>query len=841
MLQGKNHRRAGLTRRVTTMASPPKLDLSAARAFILFSVQPGGSGLNHRPLPPAMSAPDFYAHTHPEHPGDCSKWERLEVHLKEVADLSADFAAAFGAEEWGRLAGRWHDLGKFSEKFQQRLQGAAVQVEHTGAGAALAKELVGAYGETLAFVIAGHHAGLCNRSDRGDGNLTPLDDRVQRALPHLAECRQAVATLPVEEQARLLPAAVTLTVPEWISCGGDEARFRWHCFIRMLFAALVDADSIATERFCDAVEKKTLLRAQQIYDAPAEIQTRLDTALDALTRNAKPTAVNGERARILQWCREAAVQPRGFFTLNVPTGGGKTLASMSFALRHVVAHREKGMRRVIVAVPYTSIIEQNAKAYADYLGAHNVVEHHSNLDDFAEKEENDESTLRRRLACENWDAPVIVTTNVQLFESLFTHKRSRARKLHNIAGSVIILDEAQCVPLGYLALIVPMLRELVEHYGCTVVISTATQPAWKKRKSLPFGLPEEVLRPVIPPDAGLSWTAAFDRVSVEWPQDEVKEPYAELAVRLAAEPCVLTIVHLKKDAQALAGFLKALRPGEPLFHLSTNMCPAHRREVLVRIREAVEAFKENGTPCRVVSTQLVEAGVDLDFPVVYRAMAGVDSIAQAAGRCNREGKLAEKGRVVVFHAETDPPDGHLRHCAAITNQMITESQPQDGAAAPAGSGRQAGPDLRDPKVYEGFFVRLYMSQELDKKKLLRHATDLNFETLGTEFRIIEELPTVPVVVLYDDEARARLAQARGMAQRAGDEKVAARFALRALQPYTVAVWPQAMAKLAPALDKLFPDSPSLVLDPRLLSNCYDSVFGIVTNVEPEIPPGALNL
>jgi CRISPR-associated endonuclease/helicase Cas3 len=764
----------------------------------------------------------FYAHTND---GPEDSWEPLEVHLRQVARLAAQFASAFGAAEWGRRAGLWHDLGKYSAAFQRKLRGERLQVEHTGAGAALAKEFAGQFWQALAFAIAGHHAGLCNLVAGEKSGLTPLDERVQRSLSALEECRRNLATQSPECQAAILPASMDLTIPGRMVNSRNGAEFSQQCFIRLLFSALVDADSIATERFCDSGKLKQRLRSEQIYDAPEMIQARLDAALDAMSANAPSTDVNAQRARILRWCRETALREPGFFSLNVPTGGGKTLASMSLAMRHVVTHRQRGLRRVIVAVPYTSVIEQNADAYARALGRHNVVEHHSNLDDMVESEVNDEVTLRRRLACENWDAPVVVTTNVQLFESLFTHKRSRARKLHNIAGSVIILDEAQCVPVGYLALVVPMLRELVEHYHCSVVICTATQPAWQERKSVPFGLPKGMMRPVIPPEARLSWSAAFDRVTVEWPELNTPLPYADVAARLADEPCVLAIVHRKKDAQALVQKVARLCQGDPVFHLSTNMCPAHRREVLDRIREAVRSYKGDGTPCRVVTTQLVEAGVDLDFPVVYRAMAGVDSIAQAAGRCNREGKMAEKGRVVVFHAETPPPDGHLRHCMEITQQMITES----GSAL----------DLRDPEVYDGFFVRLYMRQDLDAKKLRRHADALNFETLGREFRLIEDSQTIPIVVLYDEEARKRLRTIQSIAAGQVGADAAARFAFRALQPYTVAVWPKGVAILGQALKPLFPESTALMLDPKLYPTSYNALFGMVTDDEPDIPPQSL--
>jgi len=770
---------------------------------------------------------NFYAHTHPDHPDDESKWEPLERHLREVAELTREYSHAFGAENWGWFAGLWHDLGKFHPDFQRKLRGDHVQIEHTGSGAALAKDLSGTYWETLAFVIAGHHAGLSNRVSREDGKLTPLDERVKRAVPQLAQSKICSSGLPESITALLFPVSVTFEIPERISKAGENSKAAWGCFVRMLFSALVDADSIATERFCSPEEKAVRLRTQPVYSSIESLQIKLDATLDHLAAGAPASEVNRERVRILHWCRAAAPQPTGFFTLNVPTGGGKTLASMSFALRHALTHRNQPMRRVIVAVPYTSIIEQNAEIYERALGAENVVQHHSNLDDFGDKEESNESTIRRRLACENWDAPVIVTTNVQLFESLFTHKRRRARKLHNIVGSVIILDEAQCVPVGFMALILPMLKDLVENYHCSVVICTATQPAWRKRKCLQCGLPENLVRQVIPPEARLSWTEALDRVEFQWPQSTARIPYEQLAHELAEHPCVLAIVHRKKDAQWLASRLTILKPNEAVFHLSTNMCPVHRRRTLAEIRIAINLWRETGVPCRVVSTQLVEAGVDLDLPVVYRAMAGLDSIAQAAGRCNREGVLSTKGRVVVFHAETDPPDGHLQHCAEITTQMLAE---YDNKL-----------DLRDTRMFEEFFMRLYTRQDLDVKKLLRHVEEMNFETVGTEFRLIEDSQTIPVVVLYDDEARARWRTVRAIAAGQAGAEVAARVAFRALQPYTVAVWPKGIAALGQALEPLLPESDTKVLDPKLYPASYDSLFGIVTDDEPVIPAHVLTI
>ncbi|HBJ87784.1 MAG TPA: CRISPR-associated endonuclease Cas3'' [Verrucomicrobiales bacterium] len=777
---------------------------------------------NSNCLNPAVT---YFAHTLEGRPQE--DWEPLERHLQEVAKLAGKFADAFGAKDWGRLAGLWHDLGKYSREFQAKLHGEHFQIEHTGAGAALAKEKIRSGWETLAFVIAGHHAGLANWQNKEDHDTsTPLVTRVERAGAMLEKCRALMEANNDEAMKQLLLMQKAPELPEWILSGGDEGRARWSCFIRMIFSALVDADSIATESFCSPEDKKTRLRAQPVYDSVEVLRERLDAHIDQLGKKAADSEVNRQRAQILNWCRESALTDRGFFTLNVPTGGGKTLAAMSFALRHVVEHRAKGMRRVIVAVPYTSIIEQNAGVYETALGAHNLIQHHSNLDDFEDREEADEATIRRRLACENWDAPVIVTTNVQLFESLFTHKRRRARKLHNIAGSVIILDEAQCVPVGYLQLIVPMLRDLVDHYGCTMVVSTATQPAWRQMRGKPaFGLPAEQMRPIIPPEAELSRVEGFDRVSIEWPKTKEPVLYEELALQLVAEPCVMAIVHRKKDAQWLARRLCELRPDEQVFHLSTNMCPVHRRSVLDKIRAAIVQFRDAGTPCRVVTTQLVEAGVDLDLPVIYRAMAGLDSITQAAGRCNREGKMAGKGRVVVFYAETEPPDPHLKRCAQITESMLFEAD------------RQL--DIRDPSTFEGYFKRQYHLADTDVKKLMRHVTDLNFETLGRELRLIDDSQQVPIVILYNEEARARLRTIQNIARSQAGEEVASRLAFRALQPYSVAVWPKGLAMLKDALEPLFPGSTALLLDPNFYPASYDAVFGLVTDDEPSIPPDRL--
>jgi CRISPR-associated endonuclease/helicase Cas3 len=766
-------------------------------------------------LNPAVTC---FAHT----TTDGRPWEPLETHLREVAKLAGEFAEAFGAKDWGHLAGLWHDLGKYLPDFQKRIRGEQIQVEHAGAGARLAAERTADAG-TLVFAIAGHHAGLTNFKVRheGEGSLTPLLERLKRADESWVQCCDAVrghppslALVPLDEQ--------TLALPSWVKAQRktNEESIAHGLWVRMIFSALVDADSLATEAFCSPEVKLKRAAMAASYSSISTLREQLDEKLGMLGKG-KDSPVNQQRRRILDWCRAASQMPRGFFTLCVPTGGGKTLASMSFALRHAEKYREHGMRRVIVAAPYTSIIEQNSGVYADFLGAGNVIEHHSNLDDYKERGQQDEKMIRRRFACENWDAPIVVTTNVQLFESLFTHKKSRARKLHNIAGSVIILDEAQCVPGQFLEAILLTLRELVQHYGCSVVICTATQPAWGIRHNFAFGIPEAELQHIIPPEAELLKDDAFDRVTLQWPEPGVVTTYDELADQMADEACALVIVHLKKDAARLASLLEELRPAERLYHLSTSMCPAHRKATLGEIRVALEDCRTKDIPCRIVSTQLVEAGVDIDVPVVYRALAGFDSIAQAAGRCNREGKLSalgRKGRVVIFEAETAPPKGLLTTAFEATGQLMRATPP--------------GPDLRDGAHFAAFFEDLYSRSSQDKRNVIREAEAANFETVSRLFSLIDDGEQIPVIIPYNDEARDRL---RHFQQRLEHADIAV-AAMRALQPYTINVRPSDFAKLKHTLIPLEESSEAWVLDLKIHPNAYSLRYGLLLTDEALRPP-----
>jgi CRISPR-associated endonuclease/helicase Cas3 len=717
----------------------------------------------------------------------------LEDHLEKVAGLAARFAGSFMAADWGRLAGLWHDLGKYHPDFQRRLLGSGEKVEHAGLGAALAFSKDPRRGLALAFAIAAHHSGLPNLLSRDETDLTPLRERLRRNESILKSTRPLIPRQLLEWE---LPA-----LPPWLQ-QADRATLRsFELWTRFLFSALVDADFLATEEFYTPGRRRGL---QTAFADIADLSRCLDHYLDRLVAELSPerrtSPVNQRRAEVLAACRRAADAPPGFFSLTVPTGGGKTLAAMAFALRHAERH---GLRRVIAAIPFTSIIEQNAGIYAEALGPENVIEHHSALDPESAREVAPERELRRRLAAENWDAPVIVTTNVQLFESLFANRPGRCRKLHSVARSVLLLDEAQTLPPDLLLPVLDGLRELVEHYGSSVVFSTATQPALARRESLPQGI--ENVREIVPSPIDLA--QALKRVRVRWPAtDGPPTGYGEIAAALTRHRQVLAVVHLRRDARRLAEML----PDDGRIHLSALMCPAHRLGVLAEVRRLLAA----GAVCRVVSTQLVEAGVDVDFPVVFRALGGLDSVAQAAGRCNREGKLPGLGEVVVFRAETSPPPGLPRKGLQVAESLLREQ----GEAL----------DLGNPETFDTYFRSLYQATSLDSRGVQDARADLNFATVAKRFRLIEDGYTEPVVVSYGIAAR-RLDELR----RDGPS----RDRLRSLQPFTVQVPAKALARLSAAgAVESVAESVHAVAD--LFHGLYNQTYGLALDEEPSIDPEA---
>jgi CRISPR-associated endonuclease/helicase Cas3 len=683
----------------------------------------------------------------------------LEAHLRAVAELAGAAARRFNASDWAHLAGLWHDLGKYRPRFQNyirqvsgfeadaHIKGEAGKAPHSTAGALLACDTFKEAGRVLAYLIAGHHAGL----DDWHGGL-----EARLALPaSRAELDEALAAKP---PATILdPGAFKLdlrAIP-----GGSVGFALW---VRMLFSCLVDADFLDTEAYMDP--DKAAVRVGW-PDIPTLLD-KFDRHMADMAAKAPPTPVNRLRADVLRQCRAEAMATPGLFSLTVPTGGGKTLSSLAFALEHA---RKHGKHRIIHVIPYTSIIEQTADIFRGIFGDA-VIEHHSNAEADPARENH-----QSRLACENWDAPIVVTTNVQFFESLFAARTSRCRKLHNIVDSVVVLDEAQLLPPEFLQPILDVLNLLTQHYGVTVVLSTATQPALSTRayfdaKQNLRGL-ENVREIVADPDA---LYRALERVKVRLPADwQSPTDWDTLARELGGFESVLAIVNRRNDARELWQ-----RMPEGSLHLSALMCGAHRSQVIASIK----ARLKTGIPTRVISTQLVEAGVDVDFPVVYRALAGLDSIAQAAGRCNREGQLA-RGQVVVFVAPKPAPPGLLRKGENACKSTLY--------------GVEGNP--LDRPLFAHYFERLYHACDLDEHdiasllKVDGKTLACNFRTAAEKFKLIQDEDSTLIIVRYrgpdgaDDSVDKWLSTLR----KDGPQ----RWLMRKLQRYTVNIHSREALKL----------------------------------------------
>ncbi|WPL16448.1 CRISPR-associated helicase Cas3 [Thiorhodovibrio winogradskyi] len=677
-------------------------------------------------------------------------YHSLSEHLKAVANLTSAFAGLFGSSDWANAAGLWHDLGKFRPRFQRyireavgldpetaHLEARPGRAPHSTAGALLAERELGLAGRVLAYVIAGHHAGL-HDWDGGLSTRMAGDD----ARDELAE--SLAARPPDDSPHPLLPPADLRQVP-----GGKAGFALW---VRMLFSCLVDADFLDTEAFMapEQAERRTA------WPELASLAPVFDQSMQALVDQAPATQVNRLRAQVLEQCRAAAELAPGVFSLTVPTGGGKTLASMAFAICHALKHDK---RRVIHVIPYTSIIEQTAAVFRGIFGDA-VLEHHSAADATPDAE-----TLRSRLACENWDAPIVVTTSVQFFESLFAARTSRCRKLHNIVNSVVVLDEVQLLPPALLQPIVDAMNLLAKHYGMTLVLATATQPVLSTRRYFDRarnfdGLDD--VREIIPdPDA---LQDQLRRVRVRLPRDwHAPVAWEALAEELGRHDSALVIVNSRRHARELFRVMPA-----GTLHLSALMCGAHRSRVIRAIKQRLAA----GEPTRVVSTQLVEAGVDLDFPVVYRALSGLDSIGQAAGRCNREGRL-DQGEVVVFIPPEPSAPGLLRTAEDACRSTLHDIKDGDPLAR-----------LR----FADYFERLYYSRDLDAQSIRRLLSiddpkelNVQFRSAAERFRLIEDEDSVPVVVLDRDAGDHDLDILLGTLRKSGPD----RWLMRRLQRYIV--------------------------------------------------------
>ena len=717
----------------------------------------------------------IYAHSLPGQ--DKSKWQTLEDHSRNVAELAAKFAAPFGSSEAARLLGLVHDMGKATKEFQDYLaesndldcnddDEAESSVrkrgpDHSTFGAQWLDRSVKGFGRLLAYASAGHHSGIPDGIS-ASGNAGALSSRLEKCLGMTSQPFKVnvdIRSLGSEAKPFLLP--VDGFVPAF--------------YLRMLYSALVDADFIDTENFMD--DERGLIRASGPYLSMAELLSRLErryAEIDRMTQESAACDFEVVRIRnvVRADCSAAAELDTGLFTLRVPTGGGKTLSSMLFALRHAVKHH---LGRVIVVIPFTSIIEQTADVYRKIFGEDNVLEHHCNVD-------QDSMPQRLRLAAENWDAPIVVTTNVQFFESLFANRSSRCRKLHNLARSVVILDEAQGLPTDLLKPCLKSLNELVSRYGTSIVLSTATLPVFFDASllgSAALAQGDCITTDIVPASRKLG--ERLKRVVARRVPGKISDD--KLLGELSNEPCALVIVSTRRHARELYVKAKARFPERTVRHLSAQMCGQHRSDVLAEVKDCISA----GGSCLLVSTQLIEAGVDIDFPCVCRELAGVDSLVQAAGRCNREGRLRGCGRFIVFESSGyDIPSGYLRVAAQKGSETIDLSEHQESI-------------LGEESVAK-YFTLLYADVQkgnetgMDKYFVLggllpnKRPTTLDgmlafkFRELGEKFKLIDTC-NCSVIIPYGDEGFALCEQLRTAYAPSEQRRLA-----RKLQRYAVSLY-----------------------------------------------------
>jgi CRISPR-associated endonuclease/helicase Cas3 len=715
----------------------------------------------------------YYAHSTENHRR--ANWQLLSDHLIQTAHRSEKLGQRIGISKAARLAGLLHDLGKYTPEFQARLAGAKERIDHSTAGAAIVTQLAKGedrvIAELIAYAIAGHHAGL---PDKQGPSSSTLNSRVK---PFSEAALDPVWTQDIRPD----PAGL---LPRFSWRFDDKARFAFQVGLlgRMIFSCLVDADFKDTEQFYARIDGREIDR-----DWPS-LQALLPGLTDAFNRHmhekrSVATVVNLLRAEILGHVRSRASDPPGLFTLTVPTGGGKTLASLGFALDHAKAH---GHERIIYAIPFTAIIDQTATIFREVLGGEIILEHHSAIEEEDEPRASaprdaDSSKADRdklKLAMEDWAAPVIVTTNVQFFESLFAARTSRSRKLHNIAGSVIILDEAQTLPRPLLAPCAQALDELARNYRCSIVLCTATQPALDAEKFKlarpgkpphPAGLPLAG-RELAPDPARLSEQLERVRLVHGGDMDD-----AALVAALARAEQALVIVNTRRHALALyrAGCAAGL---DGLVHLTTRQYAAHRREILDRVRQMLQA----NAPCRLIATSLVEAGVDLDFPTGWRAEAGLDQIAQAAGRINREGRQSRHESVLtIFRSPDNPPPPEIEHLAGDLSRVMARHE-----------------KLLAPAAMDDFFAEVYWRVGprgldfeciLDDFRVGSGETNFAYRSVAEKFQMIKN-GMVPVIVADDATAQEAIKDL-------GKPWLPSSAIARRLQAFVVQVPPRARTRL----------------------------------------------
>jgi CRISPR-associated helicase Cas3/CRISPR-associated endonuclease Cas3-HD len=669
----------------------------------------------------------YYAHTAEDQegralPASSGRWQPLATHLQNVADRARKFAAPVGLGEEAELAGLLHDIGKYAERFQARLRNPAAihGVNHWAAGAVSAVE---SKLWSVAFAVDGHHTGIPALRGADSLDQTRAKFRDARLRAEFTRCPESLPELfdRLIADGLVLPTPAQRAVPD---CFAEALR------TRLLFSCLVDADFLDTEGHFTPEQ----MRHRKSPDLNAE------RALEMLQRHLSGKSADGpvnlRRRQLLNDCLSAAENPPGLFTLTAPTGSGKTLSSLAFALRHTTHHNAtlaiddpRRFGRIIVVIPYTSIIEQTARVYRDLFeqefGPDYVLEHHSAVaprerPEDAGRDAEEKRLWRARLAAENWSSPLVVTTSVQFFESLFARRPSDCRKLHNIGRSVILFDEVQTLPPRLVPSLLSAVRLLSqEPYGATAVFMTATQPAFGAAKAaLPYGWePVEISSD---PEA---MAETLRRTRIELPRRDEYVSWAELAENLAARSQALCVVNTTKDARELF----RLVPPENRFHLSARMCPAHRLEKLAEIRRRLDPSVN--APCVLISTQLIEAGVDVDFPIAFRALGPLDSIIQTAGRCNREGRHAEPCPVLVFRPlGGGTPPGAYKIAAAKTEEFLARHP-------------DAQERLHQPEFYAAYFAELYSllgPQAAKDDPVFAYSKDLDFPKADEACQLVGE-------------------------------------------------------------------------------------------------------
>lgn len=641
---------------------------------------------------------DYIAHKRNDTDG---KEEKIIDHLIETACKAQEFADDFGFGENAYSMGRIHDIGKYGERFQKRIRGENIRTTHSTAGA-----IVAAKHRMLmsAFCIAGHHGGIPNGGSNYD---CAADGTLKGKLSDTGIDDYSKWEDEIKDNEKIFIAE---KIP--------HERFQTAFLTHMLFSCLVDADYLCTEKFMSNGSVK-----RGGYD---DIETLLSRFNDHISKwDIKQTKLNALRAEIQAQCINAREINENLLSLTVPTGGGKTISSLAFALNYAVS-KNHPRKRIIYVIPYTSIIEQNAEVFRNILGDENVLEHHSNVNF---DNENEEEITRKQLACENWDAPIIVTTAVQFFESLFSNKPSKSRKLHNLANSVIIFDEAQMIPIDYLNPCVYAINELTERYNTTAVLCTATQPNldefFAKRKNLKnYKIPE------ICAENQERYFEEFRRVTFSY---DGKISDDELAYKLSSEKQVLCVLNEIAHTKKIYGLLGE---SDENFCLSTRMYPNHRKKVIAEIKQRLH----DGLNCRVISTSLIEAGVDIDFKTVYRAIAGIDSILQAGGRCNREG-VESKENSIVHIFDTNVIPSYQQTNVDVAREVL----------------KKYGENIYCAEAVKMYFERLYYIKNgansnipFDPKSIIEKYGKFDFKDVSDAFKLIEK--NTMTVYIENDES-----------------------------------------------------------------------------------------